>query len=479
MALLPSSAKEASNVTKVAVVASKIRDTRQDCSLRTLRVHSDQALAFCFTLANSKETWAELSHFENCLYANAIWNGLQPEREFWNALDTPDVLRIRECFGKDVLGTVASVECWPGALPWMKENDAVMSALGDLTQYLRSHKLDKELMSFKKFHVYDPIRQASTPISDGQTLINLEIHRTMAMLFEVRRAKFSDLECIMSRIHVGSCKTVVLGAFQSMMDITKQLKSYSDQFESRKLISILEELPDLTEYLEHFYKVYGHQKDFGQEIYQHDDSNKIKVLNHRKKMSGTCTISRYHNPELTVLVARPQEPREVKNAIMRDLQGRLYAKLDENYQDWPIGVQRVEGVGTGDRRYVFQDEKISGRPNLGTWDGHCYSLHVSMSLETRTVASLGLPQETWVSKLAICRPSSSVDISVPVPLDVGVSLGDPATSLELGFLDRLFLDDEISGRPILEWPLLLIPCIIVPPNSHGSVTKDAPRDLGV
>ncbi|KAK3809935.1 MAG: hypothetical protein J3Q66DRAFT_404722 [Benniella sp.] len=50
-------------------------------------------------------------------------------------------------------------------------------------------------------------------------------------------------------------------------------------------------------------------------------------------MSGTSTISRYHNPELTVLVARPQEPREVKNAIMRNLQGRLCAKLNENYKD--------------------------------------------------------------------------------------------------------------------------------------------------
>ncbi|KAK3805094.1 MAG: hypothetical protein J3Q66DRAFT_423257 [Benniella sp.] len=215
MALLPSSAKKTSNVTKVAVVCSKTSDTRQDYSLRTLCVHSDQALAFCFTLSNPRETWAKHSHFENCLYANAIWSGLQPERGFWNALDTPDVLRIREYFGKDVPGTVAS-ECWPGALPWMKENDVVMSALGDLTQYLRS-------------------------------------------LFEVRCAKFSDLECNMSRIHVGSCKTVVLGAFQSMMDITKQLKSYSNQFESRKLISILEELPDLTEYLENFYKAFGHQ----------------------------------------------------------------------------------------------------------------------------------------------------------------------------------------------------------------------------
>ncbi|KAK3805285.1 MAG: hypothetical protein J3Q66DRAFT_422997 [Benniella sp.] len=181
MALLPSSAKKTSNVTKVAVVCSKTSDTRQDYSLRTLCVHSDQALAFCFTLSNPRETWAKHSHFENCLYANAIWSGLQPERGFWNALDNPDVIRIREYFGKDVPGTVASVECWPGALPWMKENDAVMSALGDLTQYLRSHKLDTELMSFQNFHVYDPIRQASTPISDSQTLTNPEIHRTMAM----------------------------------------------------------------------------------------------------------------------------------------------------------------------------------------------------------------------------------------------------------------------------------------------------------
>jgi DNA mismatch repair protein MSH6 len=45
---------------------------------------------------------------KNSLGANAIWNGLQPEREFWNALDTLDELRIREYFGKDAPGTVAS-----------------------------------------------------------------------------------------------------------------------------------------------------------------------------------------------------------------------------------------------------------------------------------------------------------------------------------------------------------------------------------
>jgi len=50
-----------------------------------------------------------------------------------------------------------------------------MSALGGLVWYLRSLKLDEELMSFKNFHVYDPVRQASTLILDGQTLSNLEV----------------------------------------------------------------------------------------------------------------------------------------------------------------------------------------------------------------------------------------------------------------------------------------------------------------
>ncbi|KAK3809934.1 MAG: hypothetical protein J3Q66DRAFT_404721 [Benniella sp.] len=230
MALLPSSAKEASNVTKVAVVASKSRATRQDCSLRTLRVHSDQALTFCFTLSNPKETWAEHSHFENCLCADAIWSGLQPEREFWNALETPDVLRIREYFGKDVPGTVAS-----GLWRWLRELNSASQPM--------CHTIRQASFPSLACHPLRRTQALNVRPDAGEDLVRVP---GFLQLFEVRCAKFSDLECIMSRIHVGSCKTVVLGAFQSKMDITKQLKSYSNQFESRKLISILEELPDLT-----------------------------------------------------------------------------------------------------------------------------------------------------------------------------------------------------------------------------------------
>jgi hypothetical protein len=76
-------------------------------------------------------------------------------------------------------------------------------------------------------------------------------------------------------------------------------------------------------------------------------------------------------------------------------------------------------------------------------------------------------------------PNFAVDILGSVPTDVGGSLHDPATSLELGFLERLFLDFKISGRPNLKWPLLVIPCINVPRNSHCSISWNAPTDMGV
>ncbi|KAF9348583.1 DNA mismatch repair protein msh6 [Mortierella sp. NVP85] len=389
---------------------------------------------------------------KNSLGANAIWNGLQPEREFWNALDTLDELRIREYFGKDVPGTVAW-ECWPEAVQRMKDNNAVMSALGGLTWYLRSLKLDTELMSFKNFHIYDPVRQASTLILDGQTLTNLEVYQNngdgsdkgtllkllnrcvtpygkrlfrrwlchplrsipainarldavedlvrvpgFSQLFDEKCTKFPDLERIVSRIHAGSCKIgdflVVLGAFRSLMDLTKQLRSYSDQFESKKLISILDEMPDLTDYLDYFYKAFDHQvaleegeivpfpgfaddfdanndalkqldselaahldkarrelknpkivyKDLGKEIYQLEVSNKIKVPTHWTKMSGTSTVSRYYNSELTAMVTRLNEARETKSSIMKDLQGRLYAKFDENHKDWLKAVKLIAEI---------------------------------------------------------------------------------------------------------------------------------------
>ncbi|KAF9189926.1 DNA mismatch repair protein msh6 [Haplosporangium sp. Z 767] len=386
---------------------------------------------------------------KNGLGVNTIWNQLQPETEFWGAMDTADELRIREYFGQDVPGTVAS-DCWPMALQNMKDNAAAMSAMGGLVWYLRSLKLDTELLSFKNFHIYDPVRQASTLILDGQTLSNLEVFQNNSdgteagtvlrllnrcvtpfgkrlfrrwlchplrsstaisarldavedlirvpgflELFEERCARFPDLERIVSRIHAGSCKIseflVVLSSFGKLLDTTYRLSTYTDQFKSKKLESVLAEFPDLTAQLDYFKTAFDHTvaategeiipypgfaedydaingtlkqldsefaqhldkakrelkttkvvyKDLGKEIYQLEVSNKVSVPKYWKKMSGTSSVSRYYNPELTALVTRLQEARETRNAIMKELQGRLYEKFDESYQDWLKAVKII------------------------------------------------------------------------------------------------------------------------------------------
>ncbi|KAF9345546.1 DNA mismatch repair protein msh6 [Mortierella sp. AD094] len=389
---------------------------------------------------------------KNSLGVNSIWNYLQPESQFWNALDTVDELRIREYFGPDVPGSVAT-ECWPQALQTMNGNNAVISALGGLVWYLRSLKLDKELLSFKNFHIYDPVRQASTLILDGQTLSNLEVFQnnsdgteagtvlrllnrcvtpfgkrlfrrwlchplrsTSAIsarldavedlmrvpgfmeLFEEKCARFPDLERIVSRIHAGSCKIseflTVLSTFRSLIDTAHRLNSFTTQFRSKKLESVLAELPDLTPFLDYFNEAFDHKvaategeinphpgfaedydannedfkqldsefaahldkakrelkttkviyKDLGKEIYQLEVSNKVAVPKSWKKMSGTSSVSRYYNAELTVLVTRLQEARETKTAIMKELKGRLYAKFDENYKDWLKAIKIIAEI---------------------------------------------------------------------------------------------------------------------------------------
>ncbi|KAF9393211.1 DNA mismatch repair protein msh6 [Podila verticillata] len=386
---------------------------------------------------------------KNTLGVNAIWNHLQPETQFWDAMTTRDEIRIREYFGKNVPGAIAS-ECWPAALQKVEGNLAVLSAFGGLIWYLRSLKLDEELLSFKNFQVYDPVKQASTLILDGQTLTNLEIFQnnsdgteagtvlrllnrcvtpfgkrlfrrwlchplrsTTAIaarldavedlmrvpgfleLFEEKCARFPDLERIVSRIHAGSCKIadflVVLSTFRTLMDTARRLSTYSEQFQSRKIASVLEELPDLTDHLEYFDNAFDHKiasaggeivpypgfaedfdeidetlkrldsefaayldkaksilkttkivyKDLGKEIYQLEVSNKVSVPKDWTMKSSTSAVKRYYTPKLIEIITELQEARETKNSIMKELQSRLYAKFDENYKDWLKAVKII------------------------------------------------------------------------------------------------------------------------------------------
>ncbi|KAG9301665.1 hypothetical protein G9A89_016736 [Geosiphon pyriformis] len=264
---------------------------------------------------------------------NLILNPLDPESQFWNAQTTIGELNRCGYFepkSKNNLKLTEEEEnisnsqendveeVFPMAIQVAKTRPIMMSALGGLLWYLRSLKLDMELVSLGNFHVYDPIRHHTSLILDGQTLANLEVFEnnidgsdegTLFKLlnrcispFGKRTFKrwlchplrmseainerldavdelsnvpgyietfnesfkgFPDLERLISRIHAGTCPVkdflLVLSAFQRLMDAFKELGSYVTKFESKKLLSLFARMPDLSSDLEYFKNAFDHK----------------------------------------------------------------------------------------------------------------------------------------------------------------------------------------------------------------------------
>jgi DNA mismatch repair protein MSH6 len=103
---------------------------------------------------------------------NTIWNFLKPSKEFW-----PADIAIREVEANNYFesATEDNIEAWPPVLREAREQELVMSAFGALLQYLRTLKIERDLITCGNFQWYDPIRKATTLVLDGQSLINLEI----------------------------------------------------------------------------------------------------------------------------------------------------------------------------------------------------------------------------------------------------------------------------------------------------------------
>ncbi|OCK86084.1 DNA mismatch repair protein MutS [Lepidopterella palustris CBS 459.81] len=101
-----------------------------------------------------------------------IWNYLKPAKEFWAADVTCREIDASDYF---VSPDQDNVEAWPAVLREAREKELAMSAFGALLQYLRTLKIERELVTLGNFSWYDPIRKATSLVLDGQSLINLEI----------------------------------------------------------------------------------------------------------------------------------------------------------------------------------------------------------------------------------------------------------------------------------------------------------------
>jgi len=123
-------------------------------------------------LEKSHVSTAAMRILKNNTGPTTIWNYLKPGKEFWSADISCRELDASSYF---VAEGRSNVETWPRALREARDKERLMSSFGALVQYLRTLKIDRELLTLGNFDWYDPIKKASSLVLDGKTLINLEV----------------------------------------------------------------------------------------------------------------------------------------------------------------------------------------------------------------------------------------------------------------------------------------------------------------
>ena len=243
-----------------------------------------------------------------------IWNHLKPGKEFLSADHACRDIDAEYYFSSDGR---SSPEKWPRALREAKEKDLVMSAFGALVYYLKSLKIERDLLSVGNFSWYDPIKKASSLVLDGKTLINLEVFansydggsngtlfallnrcitpfgkrmfkqwvchplmnidkinarldavdalladRTILNSFTDQLIRLPDLERIISRIHAGSCKAQefarVLESFEQIDYTMSMLRKFGAG--EGVIGQLITSMPDLVEPLKHWKTAFDHRK---------------------------------------------------------------------------------------------------------------------------------------------------------------------------------------------------------------------------
>ncbi|KAI9762813.1 MAG: DNA mismatch repair protein msh6 [Chaenotheca gracillima] len=243
-----------------------------------------------------------------------IWNYLKPGKEFWTGDITCREINASEYF---VSEDQDNLQAWPEVLREARDKELVMSSFGALLQYLRTLKIERDLVTVRNFTWYDPIRKATSLVLDGQTLINLEVFAnsfdgsstgtlfsllnrcvtpfgkrlfrqwvchpladpvkinarldaidslnadtTVRDQFTSQLTRMPDLERLISRIHAGSCKAQdfcrVLEGFEQI-DYTMSLLSSFGAGDG-VIGKMIAAMPDLNKYLKHWKTAFDRSK---------------------------------------------------------------------------------------------------------------------------------------------------------------------------------------------------------------------------
>lgn len=419
-----------------------------------------------------------------------IWNYLKPGKEFWEGHITAKEIEASEYFPTD----------WPEVLEQAKEKDLLMSALGALIQYLRTLKIERDLVTLGNFTWYDPIRKATSLVLDGQTLINLEIFAnsydggiegTLFQLlnrcitpfgkrmfkqwvchplmdrkkinarldavdslnadtkvrdrFTSQMTKMPDLERLISRVHAGTCRVqdfvTVLEGFEQIDHTMAMLREGAGRARDDEGVigQLISAMPDLQPRLKYWMDAFDRGK---------------------AKETGILVPERGVEEDLDNSQDTIDAIQEDFNALLRkwrkDLGSSAICYRDNGKEIMQLEVPvKVKGVPKSwdqmsatqaVRRYYFPELRSLVRKLQEAQETHS---QIVKEVARRFFARFDEHYEIWLAS-----------VKVIAQLDCLISLAKASTSLGYPSCRPEFIDEDDTQRSTLELVELRHPCLL-------------------
>lgn len=429
-----------------------------------------------------------------------IWNYLKTGKEFWSAEITR---RELDCSGYFTSEDSDGQEIWPDVLEEARQKELLISALGALTHYLRTLKIERELLSQGNFSWYDPIQKATTLVLDGQTLINLEVFansfdggtdgtlftllnrcttpfgkrmfrqwvchpladakrinerldavdmliadQSMMGQFSASMTRMPDLERLISRIHAGSCRVEdfvrVLEGFEQIEYTMSLLGAFNGG--AAIIDRLLSSMPDLKKPLAWWESAFDRQK-----------AKDLKILIPERGVEEDFDASQDRieeiESELENLLQKQRRDLKSKNILYKAVGKEVY-QLEvptaiKVPKEWSI-VSSAKGV----KRYYFPELKRLVRDLAEAQETHG---QVVKEVTGRFYTRFDKDYSTWLQA-----------VKVIAQLDCLISLAAASASLGEPSCRPVFVDAE---RSVVEFEELRHPCML--PN----VTDFIPNDV--
>ncbi|TVY81493.1 DNA mismatch repair protein msh6 [Lachnellula suecica] len=430
-----------------------------------------------------------------------IWNHLKPGKEFWPA----DITRRElDCSGYFIKDDSEGKEVWPEVLEQARDNDLLMSSFGALTEYLRTLKLERDLLTQGNFAWYNPIQKGTTLVLDGQTLINLEIFantidagqdgtlfsvlnrcvtpfgkrmfrhwvchpladakrinerldavdmlnadRTLSDQFIGSMTRMPDLERLISRVHAGVCKPEdfvrVLDGFEQIEYTMGLLKAFSggDGIVDR----LINEMPNLAEPLEWWKTAFDRSK-----------ARDFKLLIPERGIEEDFDNSQDHIEELEAALEKYLQKKRKElggssKITFKNLGKEVYQIEVPTSVKVPKDWQMMSSV-SGYKRYYTTELKALIRELQEAQETHG---QIAKQVAGRLHARFDQDYGTWLAA-----------VKVIAQLDCLISLAAASAALGQPSCRPTFVE---SKRSVIEFEELRHPCML--PN----VTDFIPNDV--